>query len=254
MDSQKKLIAVQGLRRTDADTLPVLTQDVLRATLTRIEPATLADLFALSELTTGLGVALQRDLEHFQKQMLREVNDLPDGPPLAEWCNDLAAVDASRVPASLREGVARLKGERRSLEALEVLDGLLAQWAETPPAPLVLPERRPAKGATKTTAKAPVAVVPRKEVIKTKTATTRKAATPPPMVDERRVEWIQDEVVGRLEKYGVAGLKETVLIAGAQHRAPWKDVTDDEILTILRRLKRESRVGFLSGRWFVMGR
>lgn len=253
MDSQKRLIAVQGLRRTDADTLPVLTQDVLRATLTRIDTGTLADLFALSELTTGLGVALQRDLAHFQKQMLREVNDLPDGPPLAEWLGDLGSVEASRVPATLRDGVARLRGERRSIEAVEVLERVLASWEGMAPAALVLPERRAAK-AVAAPKGAPSALVPRKEVIKTREAPTRKVATPPPMVDERRAEWIHDEVLGRLEKYGVAGLKEAVLVAGAQHRAPWKDMTEDEILTVLRKLKRENRVGFTSGRWYVAAR
>ena len=50
MSEGKKLVSVEGLRKADADKLHVLTSDVLRTPLVRLDPVTLCDLLALSAL------------------------------------------------------------------------------------------------------------------------------------------------------------------------------------------------------------
>lgn len=259
MDTQKKQVAIQGLRRSDPDTLLVLTQDVLRATLTRIEAATLSDLLALSELEKGLPVALARDLKHFRSQMFREVSDLPDSPVLAEFARDLAVVTPSRVPQCLRDEVARITPDRKHPEAVAALADLASRWEGVDPEPVALKLPAPAT-KHRSVSTAPIGGAPSpalhtrvpgpiKEKLPTIAPGEKKARTPVAQVDERRVTWIEEELISRLDQYGVAGLKEAVVVAGARHRAPWKDVSEDEVLTVLRRLKRENRVRFTSGRW-----
>lgn len=257
MDTSKKQVAIQGLRRSDPDTLLVLTQDVLRATLTRIEAATLSDLLALSEVETGLPVALARDLKHFRSQMFREISDLPDSPVLAEFARDLATVPPGRVPQCLRDEFARIAPERKHLEAAAALADLLARWEGVAPEPVVVKVpasvTRP-RGNSTAPIGGPRPVLPPppgpvKEKLPTIAPGEKKARTPVAQVDERRVAWIEEEVVSRLDQYGVAGLKEAVVVAAARHRSPWKDMSEEEVLTVLRRLRRENRLRFTSGRW-----
>ncbi len=254
-DTQKKQrISVLGLRRSDPEILPVLTQDALRATLGRVEPATLCDLLALSELEVGLGVALTRDLRHFRDQMFREISDLPDSPVLAEFCAELGRVDPVRVPACLRASVIALAPERKHMEAVAALNELIARWETAAPEAVVLrvttARRVPAGRSTAPLGGPRPGPPPVKEKkVAAVAPAERRPRTPVAQIDERRVAWIEEEVVNRLEQYGVAGLKEAVLVAGARHRAPWKDVTEDEVLAILRRLRRENRLRFSAGRW-----
>lgn len=257
MDTQKKQIAIQGLRRSDPDTLMVLTQDVLRATLSRIEAATLSDLLALSELDNGLPVALARDIKQFRSQMFREMSDLPDSPVLADFARDLGAVPPGRVPQSLRDEVARIATERKHPEASAALAELMRRW-EGIDAEAVVLKIKPQASKTQARSTAPIGgprppLPPQRGPVKEKLPTVapgeKKPRTPVAQVDERRVAWIEEELMSRLEQYGVAGLKEAVVVAAARHRAPWKDVTEDEVLTVLRRLKRENRLRFTSGRW-----
>lgn len=248
MDAQKKRIAVQGLRRADADTLLVLTQDVLRATIGRVEPATLCDLLALSELDTGLNVALHRDLKAFQLQMFREMEDLPDSSVLADYARELAAVDPKRVPTCLREAVARLAPERKHLDAVAALAELAARWEGTTPDKVVLTVRL-APGTRAVKPRPEIAPKPVRERLPPAHPPVQRVRTPAAQVDERRVTWVEEEVLNRLEPYGVNGLKEAVLVAGARHRSPYKDLAEDEILAVLRRLKRENRVRNVGNRW-----
>lgn len=254
-DAQKKQrISVLGLRRSDPEILPVLTQDALRATLGRVEPATLCDLLALSELETGLGVALIRDLRQFRDQMFREISDLPDSPVLADFANELGRVEASRVPTCMRVAVSEMALSRKHMEAVTALAELQGKWETTPPEALVLrvtaARKVPAGRSTAPLGGPRPTLPPQKpaKVVKAKPV-ERRPRTPVAQIDERRVAWIEEEVLNRLEQYGVAGLKEAVLVAGARHRAPWKDVTEDEVLAVLRRLRRENRLRFSAGRW-----
>lgn len=254
MEPQKKQrIAVQGLRRSDPGTLLVLTQEALRATLGRLDPATLADLLALSELDSGLGVALTRDLRHFRDQVFREISDLPDSPVLAEFVRDLEVVEPKRVPTCLREAVAAILPGRKHPEATSALQDLLTRWEGTEPEPVVLPAPQAARRPSSSSTAAPSAPAPARERVPSPPP-TRRVKVPAAQVDERRVTWIEEEVMQRLEQYGAAGLKEAVVVAAARHRAPWKDLTEDEVLTVLRRLKRENRLRNSAGRWMTIAR
>ncbi len=243
MEDKKKLVAVAGLRKADPTTLQVLTQDVLRTPLVRIDPGTLVDLLALSELDDGqLPVILTRELAHFQAQMFRELADLPDGPVLASFAQDLSALPAERVPNCLREAVAQLLPERKIDEAVEALEGFLAGVEGTDPDPVELPSAPIANSV----GSAPVQKVTARKPAK---ASSRRS-TPAAQVDERRGQWIEGDVMERLNNYH-NGLKESVMVAGARHRAPWEDVSEKEVMTVLRRLKREGRLRFSAGRWLI---
>jgi hypothetical protein len=70
-------------------------------------------------------------------------------------------------------------------------------------------------------------------------------------VDDARAAWIVEDVLSRLTLYGVRGLKEPIVVAGARHRAPWGDMTEAEVVAVLRRLKREERLRYSAGRWIA---
>lgn len=239
MDEKKKLVAVAGLRQAEPTTLAVLTQDVLRTPLVRIEPGTLVDLLALSELGADpLPSSMAKELEHFQAQMFRELADLPDGPALASFATDLKALPAAKVPTCLRTAVAELIPERRDEEALAALQAFLDGVEGEEPEEVELPTASTAEGA----GSAPV------EKVATKPRKSTRRRTPASRVDERRGQWIESDVLDRVSNYQ-NGLKESILVAGARHRAPWEDVTEKEVMTVLRRLKREGRMRYSAGRW-----
>lgn len=241
MDDRKKLVAVAGLRRADPTILQVLTQDVLRTPLVRIEPGTLADLLALSELgTPTLPFALARELERFQRQMGRELADMTDAP-LAELIADLARLSPAKLPACLREQVLALAPDRRDRTVLEGIqafgqhvDGQLPETLRLPSAPVRTPHGAPPPPVHKVQARPAVGVT--------------RVRTPPAQVDQRRPQWIEADVLDRLAAHP-GGLKESIVIAGARHRAPWQDLSEDEVLEVLRRLRREGRLKNESGRW-----
>lgn len=249
MEKRRHRVSVANLRTSNATTLLVLTQDVLNLPIGQIEPRTLVDLLALSEIGDELPVGLASDLVAFREQSLRQMDDLPDGPGLAGFLDELCEIDAELAPQCLREAVARLAGKRRHPDVADSLRELLAHWEGRPPALLTLPAG-PSAGA-------PESEKPRHSA----RATTRSSATaartpkrrPSTSVDSRRAEWIQEDVVSRLEKYLTNGLKEEVLVAGARHRAPWKDLTEAEVRTVLRRLRRDGRLRYSAGRWLLEG-
>ncbi|MEC7949435.1 MAG: hypothetical protein VX265_17840, partial [Myxococcota bacterium] len=103
METRKNRMAVEGLRKADPGTLEVLVAEVLRRPLGQIEPGTLMDLLALAEVPDQIGGQLAKEFTAFQDQMFREIGDLPDGPPLADFCGELGGLDAARIPANVRE-------------------------------------------------------------------------------------------------------------------------------------------------------
>ena len=227
-------MSIAGLRTSDPATLLVLTQDALTLPLGQIEPGTLLDLLALSEFTTGLSADLMRDLSNFQTQMFREIDDLPDGVALATFVQEIAANDAADIPASLREHLAGLLEDRRAPESMDALQELAQVLEGTIPIEVSLPE-----AATKTAETKAAAPVKKR---------TRVTAS---QVDPERAEWIEEDVLSRLKNYGNRGLKESIILAGARHRAAWADLTGAEILAVMRRLKRESKVRYSAGRWMI---
>lgn len=244
MERRKNRMSVGGLRRAEPTTLSVLTQDVLRLPVTQIEPATLLDLLALAEIPDQLSTALARDLGRFREQIFREIEDLPDGPALAEFASELAELDAGRAPQELRDHLAGLVEEREHPEAVEALQALMSHWEGTEPESVTLPEPS-VTPRVESGSKAKVQkVAPRTRAPRRRTAA---AATK----DPRREEWIREDVLSRLVNYGNRGLKQPIVVAGARHRAPWKDLTEAEVLATLRKLKREGRLRFSAGRWMM---
>jgi len=243
---KKRKVSVAGLRRADPTTLQVLTQDVLRTPLVRIELGTFTDLLALSELPDGaLPTAMSRELATFQRQMFRELSDLPDGMPLAEFAIDLIDIPAAEIPGCLREALAALAAERRDPDALAALDRLAAHCDTAEPRVFVLPTvaEKTSPNNTRVTKLAKAAAP----------SSARKGRSVEEIqAEDVRAQWIQEDVLSRL-RGNPAGLKESVLVGGSRHRAPWRDLTEAEVLKVLRRLGRENRTRVSAGRWYAAG-
>jgi hypothetical protein len=60
---------------------------------------------------------------------------------------------------------------------------------------------------------------------------------------------VREYVLERLQNYGHDGLKEAIVVAGSRHRAPWKDLTEKEVLSVLRQMERDGNVRHSAGRW-----
>ena len=240
MERRKNRMSVGGLRKAEPTTLAVLIQDVVRLPVTQIDPSTLLDLLALSEVPDQLATALGKELAAFRDQMQRDIGDLPDGPVLAEFLREFVDLDATLASASFRSIIEGLVGEREHADSVEGLDALKAHWDGTEPAALALPEASTTPHV-ESGSKAKVTKVKAKP----KKRTTRSS------VDPQREEWIVEDVTSRLVNYGNRGLKQPVVVAGSRHRSPWKDLTEKEVLATLRKMKREGKLRFSAGRWMM---
>ncbi len=239
MDMQTRRVTVSGLRGADVATLRVLTQDVIQLPLNQIETSTLCDLFALSEIEDGMPVDLAKELHSFRERRIRELNDIPDGEALSAFAQSLEALQAAHVPGTLRDAVAALLPDRsHSVEALEALASHL-----TSAEPEAVVVKAPAVEAPSQAAKAAEERAPAKK--KPARRTTSKTAK-----DPARAEWIQAYAIERLSQYET-GLKEAILVGGTRHKAPWSDVTDREVRSVLRRLAREGKLRLTAGRWVI---
>jgi hypothetical protein len=240
MDMETRRVTVTGLRGADIATLQVLTQDVIRLPLNQIEADTLCDMFALSELEEGIPPQLALDLLAFRENRIRELNDLPDGAALSEFAQSLAALAADQVPGTLRDAVVALTPDRE--QSAEALTELASHLSSAEPAAVLVRAAQPeapspaaTAAADRTTAKKPA---------------KRKAGTRASAKDPARAEWIEEFAVFRLKNYET-GLKETILVGGARHKAPWKDITEREVRSVLRRLAREGKLRISAGRWMI---
>jgi hypothetical protein len=259
---RKHRIAVGRLRKTQADQLSIVIEDVLRRPLGQIDPGTLADLFALADVPEQLSTSDARSLGAFRDQMVREMGDLPDGPVLARFFVELAELDPRRAPAPLRAAVRDIAAARRHEEVVPVAERLALHWAQAEPEDLVLPRPEPAAPVARGNAVKPaqktgrirqevLPPAPRPGKAKDKDV---DAAPAPPSVDQRREEWIREGLLEQLQRVkndGGSSLKESVVVGGARHRArdAYPNLSDDDVLTVLRKLKREGRVRFSAGRW-----
>ena len=261
MEQRKNRIAVGGLRKADPTQLNAYVQDVLRLPVLQLDPRTFADLMALSEVASQLPTQLAKELAAFRDRMLREVGDLPDGPPLADFLRDLAGVAAHAQPACLREGVQALGGTRTHEEVIPAFEALERHWATEEPLPVELPQASPAKAtvtkvptprrsSSSATAEAPKPRRPVVEVLAPVSAPRRRTSGAA-LNDTRREDWIREDVLSRLVNYGTRGLKEQIIVAGTRHRASWEDLAEGEVLAVLRKLKREGRVRYSAGRWML---
>jgi hypothetical protein len=75
-----------------------------------------------------------------------------------------------------------------------------------------------------------------------------------PKITPERLEWIRNDVLARLADYPDQGLKQAMLVAGARHRAPWNDLKDTEVVTVLKSLEAGNRVRNIAGRWLRVAR
>jgi len=184
--------------------------------------------------------------------MLREFNDLPDGDKLALFLSELTEVDASRVPATLREGVLvrnedhLLPRTRELFESLEShFDSLEPMDVESAGKPAVRVEQVQAK-------KKPVARADAKRGPQRGRDEPRRPAKA--KITPERAEWIRNDVLARLADYPDQGLKQAMLVAGARHRAPWNDLKEAEVVIVLKSLESGNRVRNITGRWIRVAR
>ena len=234
---RRVLLHVENLRNTPAATLPALTDDALRLHMERIAPACVADLFALAELP--LPGSLSADLKNWAARATREIADLPDGSR-REFLTAISELPIGTIPGRLRDAITALIPSSGP-EVAAFVEDLAAKWADSEPDPVVLPVKKAvakgaaADGAKKVTASGKPARAPR---------------TPAAQVDTRRAEDIRNEALETLPRYE-RGLKESVFLAGIKHRSHFRDLTDAECLTELRRMERERKVKHTGDRWMM---
>jgi len=237
VEARADRVNVRGLREADPSTLGVLTQDLLQLPLGQLDPSTLLDLFAISELTDSLPKQLGTDMAACRDRHLRQINDLPDGAPLASWATEMTGLTPALAPTCLRQHISQLRGDRNDPDAVAALDALIGHWESEDPQVFALPE-------------VPSAETPKPKVVKpaTKKKTPTRRTTVSRM-DEERVEWVKEDILSRLSHYGSRGLKQQIIVAGSRHRSPWTDLEEAEVLAVLRQLKRDELVRHSAGRW-----
>lgn len=238
---------VDRLRSSSPSMIQAQTQDVIKQHIDRIEPACVADLFALAE--TRLPAALNADLTAWASRAAREILDIPDGPARETFLAEVSEIPPAAVPHGMRRAIVALIPVS-SPETVALIESLKVRWQEAEPEAVKVASAPPkpvqsaaishgatAAGANKTTA------APRTRVVK----------TPASMIDPRRAEWIRGDAVTRLgaHEYAERGLKESILVAGIRHRSPYKDLTEEEVKAELRRLERERKLKHTGERWTV---
>jgi hypothetical protein len=227
----------------------VLIQDVIRQHVDRIEPACVADLFALAD--AGLSGTLAVDLTQWASRAAREIRDLPAGEARAACVAEISEMPAEQVPHGLRTAVLGLPAQADIADAIEALR---ASWEGVEPAPVKLPAAA-AKAPVQAATIAPGATASGAKRAATTAATRapRVVKTPASMVDPRRAEWIREDAVTRLNsrEYVERGLKESILVAGIRHRSPYKDLTEEEVKAELRKLERERKLKHTGERWLA---
>ena len=235
MNMETKRVTIDGLRTADVATLKVLTQDVLSLPLNQIHPATVCDLFAIAEVSDQVPEQLAHDLSQFVGRCQRELGGLPDSDALNDYTGGLLGLEASLIPETFRSVLAQLEPEGDD-GTKAVIAGLRTHFESIDPAPFSVAEGDSIAAKAednRTTKKAPAK----------KKKTVKKDDT------ERR-EWIGAFVLGRLANYET-GLKESLLVGAARHKAPWDDVTDREVRSVLRALGRDGKVRTTVGRWLI---
>ena len=235
MSNEITRVTIEGLRGADVATLQVLTQDVISLPLNQIHPTTACDLFAIAEVSDQVPEQLAQDLSAFVGRARRELADMPDGASFIDYTAALLSADASLVPDTFRSMLAEL--ETSDEDGAGQQAALAAHFENTAAAPFTVAETSSmaSKAAeSRTSAKAPKA---------TKAKVAKKDDT------ERR-EWISDFVMSRLVNYET-GLKESLLVGAARHKAPWEDMTDREVRSVLRAMGREGKLKTTVGRWLL---
>jgi hypothetical protein len=262
VEQRKNRIAVGGLRKANPDHLTILVEDVLRSPLAQLDPRTLADLVALSEIPNQLSTQLAKQLVSFRERIVREAGDLPDGPALADLLRDLAGVAPHAQSVGLRDSIRAVCADRKHEDVVPAFDALEQHWATEEPIEIELPVAAPVPETTR----APAAVKPRRSAARSSSdagraepnheylpssAKPRRRTSAVSSNDSRREDWMREDVLSRLVIYGSRGLKQEMVVAGTRHRSPYEDLAEGEVLAVLRKMKREGRVRFSAGRWMM---
>lgn len=228
MSEQIKRVSVEGLRGADVATIQVLTQDVLGLPVNQISPETVCSLFALAEVSDQVPEQLAADLSGFVGRVGREMSDMAD---LGEYLAIVMSGSPSLVPETFRSAVSTAAPDS------EAAAQLAAFVAESDADPFEVSESASlAANAAETRTKA---VKPKKS-----------AAAVKKQNDAERREWIGQFVTQRLQNYET-GLKESLLVGAARHKAPWDDITDREVRSVLRALGRDGKLRTTVGRWLI---
>jgi hypothetical protein len=231
MGKEIKRVTVEGLRGADVATIQVLTQDVLGLPLNQIHPTTVCDLFALAEISDQVPEQLAQDLSGFVARCEREMANLPS---LGDYTEALLKEDAGNIPETLRLVIG---GMTENADAEETVSSLSAHFADISPLPFTVSEGA-SLAATAAESRKPAK----------KPAVKKSAAKK--LDDAERREWIGQFVLGRLSNYET-GLKESLLVGATRHKAPWDDLTDREVRSVLRAMGREGRLKTTVGRWLI---
>lgn len=244
-------VNIDNLRSVDPVTLDIVVQEPLRRPLVQLTLGTVADMCALSEVES-LPKNLRKQLQTFTERMGPEIADLPDGEPFLLLLADFEALPPARIPVVLRNHFAPQLEQRHELKTR--VQALLDSWSKEPSEVVVPGTGKPLihrvkKAEPPTAAAAKAAPKPRAPAGEKAPKATR--AAPVKFVDQDRQKWIRDTVLERLDDYMEQGLREDVLIAGVKHRgrAHYPDMTNPEVLGVMRDLGTAGRVKQSAGRW-----
>jgi len=243
----RRQIHIDDLRNTDPKTLEVVIQEAIRKPIGQLSLQTLVDLVALAEVE-DLPRGVARDLAAFAGRVAQEIADLPDGSVLADFIDGLDKIDATQVPAALRDYVGR-EADREGREELgrKKAQALVATWGEVEPTPVTLSEDEAKIQRAE-------AVEPSddgdKKSSRRKTAKKRRPR-PQAAVDPDRERWLSERIMTKLALYREAGLAENVLVAGLRHegKEQYPDLMAWEITRALKTLAEAGQVRHSAGRW-----
>ncbi|MED5373518.1 MAG: hypothetical protein VX899_21045 [Myxococcota bacterium] len=264
-------LKIQGLRSSDALSLSIMCQDVVRQPLVEIHPETVCDLLQLS-VTEGLEAQMRQDLSRFAPQMLREMGDLPDSM-LPAFLKELGKVPAENIPQSVRDAItARSEGSKHpevvkawgalkshldSAEVEEIQLGGAAKHVSVHtydvPDSHKAPDERSHKQRRRR--KSAAGGDDEQEASSSKRGSDESTSSynarmrnPKRVRDPEREVWLRKAILARLSE-AQGGIKQTLLVAGMVRRSPWPDLSPEEVVSALRGLGKEGRARLSVGRW-----
>ena len=131
-------LRVDNLRGMDPMTLEINVAEPLRRPPAQLEPATMADLMALTEVEE-LSSGLSTQIRAFADRVATDAADIPDGEPFVTWLGELRSIGGPGVCTTLRAVVeTESVSESRTSASRAAAAELLAEWADVAPEPFEL--------------------------------------------------------------------------------------------------------------------
>lgn len=232
---------LQKLRGSDPVLIEVQIPDLLNRPSGQLEPVNLCDLFALSEIDERPKVIVAR-LEKFIERAKEEMIDIPDGPPMVAFIDELREVDPTLIPERLRAHLRSLT-LREGRENKEILSFLASLEG-------IEPKRFELGTGVTRVQRAEVSTSAARTSRATGKTTTRKISNTA-VVDSEKHEFVCQLVLDRIEASSNNTLGEHVLVAGVRHRgkAQYPDMLPQEINAALLDLLKKGLVRKSAGRW-----